>query len=76
MVSRFLVMRSFSQADALARVGPGLAFSVRPGVKIPPSLRNIYKEISEEYPGFTPPKHGQVRPAPCQTCGVPRSRQN
>lgn len=27
----------------------GLAFSVNPGVKIPPSLRNIYKELSFEY---------------------------
>ena len=27
----------------------GLAFSVRDGVKIPPSLRNIYKEISATY---------------------------
>ena len=26
----------------------GLAFSVRPGVKIPPSLRNIYQEIEAE----------------------------
>lgn len=36
----------------------GLCFSVRPGVKIPPSLRNIYKEIKEEYPEFEIPKHG------------------
>ncbi len=27
----------------------GLAFSVRKGVKLPPSLQNIYKEISNEY---------------------------
>lgn len=26
----------------------GLAFSVRPGIKIPPSLRNIYQEIEAE----------------------------
>ncbi|KWU45626.1 uracil-DNA glycosylase, partial [Rhodotorula sp. JG-1b] len=38
----------------------GLCFSVRPGVKIPPSLRNIYKEIKEEYPEFDVPKHGNL----------------
>ncbi|GAA5961630.1 hypothetical protein JCM21900_002832 [Sporobolomyces salmonicolor] len=38
----------------------GLCFSVRPGVKIPPSLRNIYKEIKEEYPEFEVPKHGNL----------------
>jgi uracil-DNA glycosylase len=35
----------------------GLAFSVRPGVAIPPSLRNIRKEIQRD-PGVTPPAHG------------------
>lgn len=29
----------------------GLAFSVNEGVKLPPSLRNIYKEIASEYGG-------------------------
>ncbi|BGP20256.1 hypothetical protein JCM10213_003065 [Rhodosporidiobolus nylandii] len=38
----------------------GLCFSVRPGVKIPPSLRNIYKELKEEYPTFEIPKHGNL----------------
>ncbi|GAA5897855.1 hypothetical protein JCM6882_005096 [Rhodosporidiobolus microsporus] len=38
----------------------GLCFSVRPGVKIPPSLRNIYKELKEEYPAFEVPKHGNL----------------
>ncbi|GAA5985813.1 hypothetical protein JCM10908_007122 [Rhodotorula pacifica] len=38
----------------------GLCFSVRPGVKIPPSLRNIYKEIKAEYPEFDVPKHGNL----------------
>ena len=28
----------------------GLSFSVNPGVAIPPSLRNIYKELVAEYP--------------------------
>lgn len=35
----------------------GLAFSVRPGVAIPPSLRNIRKEIQRE-PGLSAPVHG------------------
>lgn len=42
----------------------GLCFSVRPGVRIPPSLRNIYKEIKEEYPEFDVPKHGSVPRVP------------
>lgn len=29
----------------------GLCFSVRPGVEVPPSLVNIYKELDGEYPG-------------------------
>lgn len=37
----------------------GLSFSVRKGVKVPPSLRTIYKEIKENYPdSFTIPNHG------------------
>ncbi|OCJ15135.1 uracil-DNA glycosylase [Rhizobium sp. AC44/96] len=35
----------------------GLCFSVRPGVRIPPSLVNIYKEIQSDL-GITPAKHG------------------
>jgi uracil-DNA glycosylase len=35
----------------------GLSFSVRPGVKLPPSLRNIYKELQEDI-GCPIPKHG------------------
>lgn len=38
----------------------GLAFSVRPGVKIPPSLRNIYKELALEYDDFIIPEHGHL----------------
>ena len=37
----------------------GLAFSVEKGVKIPPSLVNIYKEISEDI-GKEPPGHGDL----------------
>lgn len=35
----------------------GLCFSVRPGVHIPPSLVNIYKELEQDL-GITPPNHG------------------
>ncbi|WWD20610.1 uracil-DNA glycosylase [Kwoniella shandongensis] len=38
----------------------GLAFSVRKGVRIPPSLRNIYKEMHDEIPEFAIPKHGDL----------------
>ncbi|KAF8608151.1 uracil-DNA glycosylase [Ceratobasidium sp. AG-I] len=38
----------------------GLCFSVRPGVAVPPSLRNMYAEIKSSYPGFEPPKHGSL----------------
>jgi uracil-DNA glycosylase len=36
----------------------GLAFSVRPGVKLPPSLRNIFKELRG--PGDPLPAHGSL----------------
>ena len=35
----------------------GLCFSVRPGVRPPPSLVNIYKELKSDL-GLTPPRHG------------------
>lgn len=35
----------------------GLSFSVRPGVKIPPSLVNIYKELERDL-GIPAPSHG------------------
>lgn len=38
----------------------GLAFSVPIGVKIPPSLRNIYKELGRDIPGFMLPSHGDL----------------
>jgi uracil-DNA glycosylase len=37
----------------------GLSFSVRPGVDIPPSLRNIYKELAEDL-GIASPGHGNL----------------
>ncbi|KAG8904956.1 uracil DNA glycosylase [Tulasnella sp. 403] len=41
----------------------GLSFSVREGVALPPSLRNIYKQIAEDYPkSFTIPKTGDLTP--------------
>jgi len=38
----------------------GLCFSVRSNVKTPPSLKNIYKEIKNDYPQFSPPNHGYL----------------
>jgi len=35
----------------------GLAFSVRPGVRLPPSLRNIYRELESDC-GVPPARHG------------------
>jgi uracil-DNA glycosylase len=35
----------------------GMCFSVRPGIKVPPSLVNIYKELQDDL-GCTPPPHG------------------
>ncbi len=37
----------------------GMAFSVKPGVKIPPSLLNMYKEINAEF-GYPIPKTGYL----------------
>lgn len=36
----------------------GLSFSVRKGVRVPPSLQNMYKELLLEYPDFQLPEHG------------------
>ncbi len=36
----------------------GLSFSVPKGVRTPPSLKNIYKELAAEYPSFHAPNHG------------------
>ncbi|MGF1883408.1 uracil-DNA glycosylase [Vibrio splendidus] len=43
-----------------AKQAHGLAFSVLPGVKIPPSLRNMYKELSQDIDGFEIPSHGYL----------------
>jgi uracil-DNA glycosylase len=37
----------------------GLSFSVRPGVAVPPSLRNIYKELRDDL-GVAPPPNGDL----------------
>jgi uracil-DNA glycosylase len=37
------------------RQAHGLSFSVQDGVKVPPSLQNIYKELQLEYPEFKIP---------------------
>jgi uracil-DNA glycosylase len=41
--------------------GHGLCFSVRPGVRTPPSLRNIFKEMREEL-GHPVPDNGYLLP--------------
>lgn len=38
----------------------GLSFSVQPQVKIPPSLRNIYKELEDDL-GISPVNHGYLK---------------
>lgn len=38
----------------------GLCFSVLPGVTPPPSLKNIYKELSADIEGYAPPAHGNL----------------
>jgi len=43
-----------------AQQAHGLAFSVLPGVKIPPSLRNMYKELADDIEDFEPPTHGYL----------------
>lgn len=39
----------------------GLSFSVKPGIGIPPSLVNIYKELKHDL-GLNPPSHGFLEP--------------
>jgi len=40
----------------------GMCFSVLPGVKPPPSLKNMYKELQEDVPSFKTPDHGYLLP--------------
>ncbi|MEZ8143693.1 uracil-DNA glycosylase [Enterovibrio norvegicus FF-33] len=39
----------------------GLCFSVLPGIKTPPSLVNMYKELEQDIEGFTVPDHGYLK---------------
>lgn len=38
----------------------GLSFSVQRGVAVPPSLKNIYKELETDIEGFKTPNHGYL----------------
>ena len=38
----------------------GLSFSVQRGIKLPPSLVNIYKELARDIPEFRIPSHGHL----------------
>ncbi|MFA9213801.1 MAG: uracil-DNA glycosylase [Candidatus Methylacidiphilales bacterium] len=38
----------------------GLCFSVNKGIKVPPSLRNIYKELATDINHFKIPNHGNI----------------
>lgn len=38
----------------------GMCFSVKPGVPAPPSLQNIFKELSLEYPDYRIPQDGYL----------------
>ncbi len=38
----------------------GLSFSVQKGVALPPSLKNIFKELQQDIPGFDYPAHGDL----------------
>ncbi|KIY66052.1 uracil-DNA glycosylase [Cylindrobasidium torrendii FP15055 ss-10] len=40
----------------------GLSFSVLPPTKTPPSLRNIYKQMKNDVPGFSIPSSGDLSP--------------
>lgn len=38
----------------------GLSFAVNVGIRVPPSLVNIYKELENDVKGFKRPKHGDL----------------
>jgi uracil-DNA glycosylase len=38
----------------------GLSFSVQKGMVVPPSLKNMYKELAAEFPDFKTPTHGNL----------------
>jgi uracil-DNA glycosylase len=43
-----------------AKQAHGLSFSVQKGVAVPPSLKNIYKELQEDILGFNIHSHGDL----------------
>lgn len=45
----------------------GLCFSVQPGVRTPPSLKNIYKELKSDL-GIDAPRHGFLEHWARQAC--------
>lgn len=48
----------------------GLCFSVRPPTKAPPSLKNMYTALANDYPTFTPPPNGGGLLTPWADSGV------
>lgn len=38
----------------------GLSFSVQKGIPVPPSLKNIYKELADEFSDYKIPHHGDL----------------
>lgn len=38
----------------------GLSFSVQKGIAVPPSLKNMYKELADEFKDFKIPSHGDL----------------
>jgi uracil-DNA glycosylase len=38
----------------------GLSFSVQKGIAVPPSLKNMYKELADEFKDFKIPSHGNL----------------
>ncbi|ARW20234.1 Uracil-DNA glycosylase [Pediococcus pentosaceus] len=45
----------------------GLSFSVQPGVQVPPSLQNIYKELQSDL-GIAPVQHGYLKSGQTKEC--------
>jgi len=41
-------------------IATGLSFSVNKGARVPPSLKNIYKELVTSVKGIRPPQHGNL----------------
>lgn len=53
----------FNQKEAFGKLMPqamGLSFSVPNGVGVPPSLKNIYKELARTQDDFVIPEHGDL----------------